>query len=437
MTGPRRSATEPGRPVVAVAARGDADALAVTLHGLRADHADTLRASSLMVLDDLPGGPQTALIADLARRYGATLLRYDEVDGWPTVEAVLELAPGSVVTVVEAGVLVRPGAIARASGQVSAGEVDVVAAAGSAPLDCWTARALPPRPAVRGFGAVDDVVSSCWRHARWTVARPAWMDVRRVLPRPAGAPLDVARNRLLGAGHTGAGPDDVRRDLAGLLGSPIAEQALVTVRQEWRSPLARQDAVYWFPDPATGTGWPGAQAELARDGVARPVRRFGYLDSSVGGSGRRALSWSTMARRAVRRRWERVVVVEGAFVLRPAGLERMRRDLERGGYGPDSPRSGSHRPVTGRGSPDVVHLDRSHPGDDAGPLAAVLLSGRALTALADLLPATTTEVRAADPASCDPGAVLRRLAAGGRLRVAGQREPVMERSAPTGRWLRR
>ncbi|MGL5850018.1 MAG: hypothetical protein ACRCZD_04460, partial [Phycicoccus sp.] len=204
--GPTGPATGPGRPVVAVAARGDADALAVTLHGLRTDQAEALRTSSLMVLDDVPGGPQTALLAELAQEHGAKLLRYDEVDGWPTVEAVVEVAPGSVVTVVEAGVLVRPGGIARAVEQVAAGEVDVVTAGGSAPLDCWTARALPPRPAVRGFGAVDEVVAACWRQARWTVAGPPWVDVRRALARPAGTPSDIARNRLLGAGHTGAGP---------------------------------------------------------------------------------------------------------------------------------------------------------------------------------------------------------------------------------------
>ncbi|MGL5859079.1 MAG: hypothetical protein ACRC35_11885 [Angustibacter sp.] len=419
-----------GHPVLAVPSRGDAEALGVTLHGLRVDHPDILRTATLMVVDDVPGGPQTAVVAELAHRHQAMLLRYDEVDGWASVEVLSETAPGSVAAVIEAGTLVRPGGLAQALDHVERGTAELVATPGAAPLDCWVARAQPPRPAVRGFGAVDAVLAACWRHAGWTVQRPPWLQTRRVTRRPPGRPGDIARNQLLGAMHTGGAVPDVVGELSRRLAPATVERALADAQREWRSPLARQDAVYWFPDPDTGAGWTAARDELDRDGAGRAARRFGFLDGSLVGPGRRALSWATMARRAVRRGWHQVVVVEGCFALRQTGLDRMRRDLEVGVYGAAS--VGEHRPRV-----DVVHLDRTHPGDNAGPLLAVLLSKRALAALADRLPATTSSLRDADPADVDPAAVLHGLARSGRLRVAGQSEPVVDRPDPTGRWRRR
>ncbi|MGL5859083.1 MAG: hypothetical protein ACRC35_11905 [Angustibacter sp.] len=452
-----------GRPVIAVPARGNAEALAITLHGLRMDQADALRTATLVVLDDQPGARQAAAIDEVTRRYGAVPLRYDEVDGWPSVEAIFETAAEAVIAIVEAGALVQPGALVRAIGQVSrvAGAPDVVASTGAAPLDCFVSRALPPRPALRGFGAVDEALTGCWEHAGWSVQRPSWMLVRRAIDRPPARPEDSGRNHLLTAIHTGRPVDDVRRELARQLTPTTAEQALADVQAERRSPLARQDAVYWLPEPdGAGVGWSAARAELARDGAGRVVRRCTAPDQGThGDASRRTGAWATMARRAVQRGWRQVVVIEGCFAVRPAGLDRMRRDLDAGGHGAEliglrrrrtgSPGRGTEPPGRGTGppgrggliapvapGPDVVHLDRTRPVDVAYSALAVLLSERALAELAVRLPDTPGPRPDAEDHQTDPGAVLDELTHAGRLRSVGQTEPAVDRPTPTGLWLR-
>ena len=418
---------------VGMATHDDFDGAYFTIQSIRLHHQEVLDRLDFLLVDNNPGGPQSAALERL--RDAVPGLRYvanREIQGTAVRDLVFRLATTPSVLCLDSHVLMAPGALGRLLDYLDArpdardllqgpllgddlGSIsthfDPVWRAGMYGTWAIDERGRDPdgepfeipmqglglfacrrdawpglNPRFSGFGGEEGYLHEKFRRRGGECLCLPFLRWLHRFQRPGGPSYEVSwsdriRNYLLGLDELGASDEEAVAHFRELLGRASTDAIAAEVRREIASPFHQLDAIYCAsPDEH----WERMARRLSPLGIDRRLRRVSpvQLASPIG----RALAHRIVLEEAKRQELETVLVIDdGADFL--DGAEKVLRRVVDGWRGRewDAIRLGNHGPGPSVASPEPsVVLAR--PDRPASRTPATVYRSRAIDRLLAALP---------------------------------------------------